>query len=81
MKGREGEGKGKGVEKTPIDHIVEDLTCTIYIVCEAVGGFYQLNCQHFISSKVLLSLTNLECPYCRSEIRKDKVYYMPQQTI
>src|SRR6185312_146714 len=72
-------GKGKGIEKNPIDYIVEDLTCSI--VCEVVGDFYQLNCQHIISSKVLLSLNNLECPYCRSEIRKDKVYYLPQQTI
>jgi len=74
-----GKGKGKGVEKNPIDFIAEDLTCAI--VCEAVGDFYQLNCQHIISSKALLSLNNLECPYCRSEIRKDKVYYLPQQTI
>src|SRR5437764_12955901 len=54
---------------------------TCAILCETVGDFYQLNCQHIISSKALLSLTNLECPYCRNEIRKDKVYYMPQQTI
>src|SRR6185295_11310139 len=74
-----GNGKGKGVEKNPIDYIAEDLTCAI--LCETVGDFYQLNCQHIISSKALLSLTNMECPYCRSEIRRDKVYYMPQQTI
>src|SRR6185312_4169192 len=74
-----GKGKGKGAEKNLIDFIAEDLTCAI--VCEAVGDFYQLNCQHIISSKALLSLNNLECPYCRSEIQKEKVYYMPQQTI
>src|SRR6185312_14891411 len=74
-----GKGKGKGVEKNVIDYITEDLTCAI--VCEAVGDFYQLNCQHIISSKALLSLDNLECPYCRTEIQKEKVYYMPQQTI
>src|SRR6185312_13039752 len=74
-----GKGKGKSVERNPIDWIAEDLTCPI--VCEAVGDFYQLNCQHIIISKALLSLSNLECPYCRSEIREDKVYYMPQQTI
>ena len=71
--------KGKGVEKTPIDYIAEDLTCAI--ICETVGDFFQLNCQHIISTKALLSLNNLECPYCRHEIRKDKVYYLPQQTI
>src|SRR6185369_7697690 len=74
-----GNGKGKGVERNPIDYIAEDLTCAI--ICEAVGDFYQLNCQHIIGSKALLLLTNLECPYCRNEIRKDKVYHMPQQTI
>src|SRR4051812_21401434 len=61
-----GKGKGKGVEKNPIDYIAEDLTCAI--VCEAVGDFYQLNCQHIVSSKALLSLNNPECPYCRTEI-------------
>src|SRR6185312_3758267 len=74
-----GKGKGKSVEKHPIDYIAEDLTCPI--VCETVGDFYQLNCQHIISSKAFLSLNNSECPYCRSEIRRDEVYYLPQQTI
>src|SRR5205809_832152 len=46
-----GKGKGKCVEKSPIDYIAEDLTCAI--VCETVGDFYQLNCQHIISSKAL----------------------------
>src|SRR6185312_15660816 len=72
-------GKGKCVERNPIDYIEEDLTCAI--VCKIVGDFYQLTCQHIISSKGFSLLNNLECPYCRSEIRKDKVYYMPQQTI
>src|SRR5438128_10139514 len=80
----DGKGKGKGKEcddrglKLPIDYIAEDLTCTI--IDEAVGDLYQLNCQHFISSKALLSLQKPECPYCREEI-KDAVYYLPQQTI
>src|SRR5439155_970941 len=60
-------------------YIAEDLTCPI--VCETGSDFYQLNCKHIISLKALLSLNNLECPYCRAEIKKDKVYYMPQQTI
>src|SRR6185295_18275131 len=74
-----GKRKEKVVEKNPIDYITEGLKCAI--ICEAVGDFYQLNCQHIISSKAFLSLTNLKCPYCRSEIKRNEVYYMPQQTI
>src|SRR6185436_887208 len=47
----------------------------------AVVDFYQLNCQHIISSKALLSLKSLKCPYCRSNVIRNEVYYMPQQTI
>src|SRR5437879_2630653 len=80
-----GKGKRKGKEcddrglKLPINYIAEDLTCTI--TYETVGDLYQLNCQHFISSKVLSSLQKPECPYCREEIKQDAVYYLPQQTI
>src|SRR6185369_4614052 len=74
-----GKGKQKCDEKSPIDYIAEDFKCPI--TCETVEGLYQLNCQHSISPKVFSSLEKQECPYCRTEIKKNGVYYLPQQTI
>src|SRR5207244_5720276 len=65
--------------RLPVEYITEDLTCPI--TYETVDGLYQLSCHHFISFKALLSLKKPECPYCRREIRKDEVFYLPQQII
>jgi len=74
-----GKGKQKCDEKSPIDYIAEDFKCPI--TCETVDGLYQLSCQHSVSPKVFLSLEKQECPYCRTEIKKNSVYYLPQQTV
>ena len=74
-----GKGKQQHDDKSPIDYIAEDFKCPI--TCETVDGLYQLNCQHSVSPKVFLSLEKQECPYCRTEIKKNSVYYLPQQTV
>src|SRR6185312_599983 len=81
MSGQNGKGKSKENhnERNPIDYIAEDLTCTI--TCEIVDCLYQLSCQHFISPKAFSSLEIIECPCCRTEIRRNEAYYLPQQTI
>src|SRR5207237_5417145 len=76
---REGKGEEKCDDKSPINYITEDFRFPI--TCETGDGLYQLNCQHSISPRTFLSLEKQECPYCRTEIIKDSVYYLPQQII